>query len=91
MTVGRCGAPLPPGLENFPPHLPQRSIMVRHTGQMKEATRQTVIRSSDEPKLEIDDSLPIKDGVVGVVIARFAPSGERNNEVHYVVELRAVV
>ena len=42
-----------------------------------------------EPKLEIGDTVPIKDGVVGVVVARFAPSGERRNEVHYVVELRA--
>jgi hypothetical protein len=58
---------------------------------MKEATRQTLIRSSDEPKLELGDSVPIKDGVVGVVIARFAFSGEKRNEVHYVLELRAVV
>ena len=56
---------------------------------MKEATRQTLIRRSDEPKLEIGDSVPIKDGVVGVVVARFATSGERRNEVHYVVELKA--
>jgi len=31
----------------------------------------------------------MKDGKVGVVVARFAPSGERRNEVHYVVELKA--
>ena len=63
--------------------------MVRHNGQAKESTRQTLIRHSDEPKLEIGDSVPIKDGVVGVVVARFAPSGERRKEVHYVVELKA--
>jgi hypothetical protein len=56
---------------------------------MKEATRQTLIRRSDEPKLEIGDSVPIKDGVVGVVVARFAPSGERRSNVHYVVALKA--
>jgi hypothetical protein len=56
---------------------------------MKEPTRQTLIRRSDEPKLEIGDSVPIKDGVVGVVVARFTPSGESCNEVHYVVELKA--
>ena len=56
---------------------------------MKEPTRQTLIRRSDEPKLEIGDSVPIKDGVVGVVVARFIPSGESCNEVHYVVELKA--
>ena len=64
--------------------------MLRHNGQMKEATRQTLTRRSDEPTtLEIGDTVPIRDGVVGVVVARFAPSGERRNEVHYVVELKA--
>jgi hypothetical protein len=63
--------------------------MLRHNGQMKEATRQTLTRRSDEPTLEIGDAVPIRDGVVGVVVARFAPSGERRNEVHYVVELKA--
>jgi hypothetical protein len=43
--------------------------MVRHNGQMKEATRQTLIRHSDEPKLEIGDTVLIKEGVVGVVLA----------------------
>jgi hypothetical protein len=64
---------------------------VRHNGEVKEATRQTLRRRSDEPNLEIGDTVPIKDGVVGVVVARFAPSasGERHNEVHYVVELKA--
>jgi uncharacterized protein involved in tellurium resistance len=56
---------------------------------MKEPTRQTLIRRSDQPTLEIGDAVPIKDGVVGVVVARFAPSGERHNEVHYVVELKS--
>jgi hypothetical protein len=63
--------------------------MLRHNGQMKEATRQTLTRRSNEPTLEIGDTVPIRDGVVGVVVARFAPSGERRNEVHYVVELKA--
>ncbi len=55
---------------------------------MKDAPRQTLIRRSDEPKLEVGDVVPIKDGVVGVVLARFKPSGERRNEVHYIVELK---
>jgi uncharacterized protein involved in tellurium resistance len=54
-----------------------------------EPTRQTLRRRSDEPTLEIGDTVPIRDGVVGVVVARFAPSGERRNEVHYVVELKS--
>jgi hypothetical protein len=62
---------------------------VRHNGEVKEPTRQTLRRRSDEPKLEIGDTVLIKDGVVGVVVARFAPSGERRNEVHYIVELKA--
>jgi hypothetical protein len=54
---------------------------------VKEATRQILIRHSDEPKLEIGDTVLIKEGVVGVVLARFIRSGERrSNEVHYIVE-----
>ena len=56
---------------------------------MKEAQRQTLIRRPDEPKLEVGDTVPIKEGMVGVVLARFTPSGERGNEVHYIVELKS--
>jgi uncharacterized protein YkvS len=56
---------------------------------MKDAPRQTLIRRSDEPKLEVGDIVEIKDGVVGVVLARFKPSSERRNEVHYIVELKS--
>ena len=62
--------------------------MVRHNVEVTEATRQTLIRCSDEPKLEIGDTVLIKEGVVGVVLARFTPSGERRNEVHYIVQLK---
>ncbi len=69
---------------------PQSSVVLRQNGQMKdEPQRQTLRRRSDEPKLEVGDVVEIKDGVVGVVLARFTPSGERRNEVHYIVELRA--
>jgi len=54
---------------------------------VKEPTRQTVIRRSDEPKLEIGDTVLIKEGVVGVVLAGFVPSRVECNEVHYIVEL----
>jgi hypothetical protein len=61
----------------------------RHNGKVKEAPpHKTLIRRSDEPKLEIGDLVSIREGVVGVVLARFNPSGERCNEVHYIVELR---
>jgi hypothetical protein len=45
-------------------------------------------RRSDEPKLEIGDTVLMKDGVVGVVLARFVPSGERRDEIHYIVQLK---
>ena len=64
---------------------------MRHNGEVKEGTRQTLRRRSDEPKLEIGDTVLIKEGVVGVVLARFTPSGERRNEVHYIVELKPAV
>ena len=56
---------------------------------MKEVPHQTLKRRSDEPKLKVGDTVPIKEGVVGVVLARFTPSGERSNEVHYIVELKS--
>ena len=56
---------------------------------MKEAPRQSLIFRSDEPKLEIGDVVPIKEGGVGVVLARFIPSGESRTKIHYIVELRS--
>jgi uncharacterized protein involved in tellurium resistance len=53
-----------------------------------EASRRTLIHRSDELKLEIGATVTMKDGIVGVVLARFIPSGERRNEVHYIVQLR---
>jgi len=70
---------------NFRTH----QIYLRQNGGVKEATRQTLIRRSDEPKLEIGETVLIKEGVVGVVLARFTPPGERRNEVHYILELRS--
>ena len=61
----------------------------RHKGKEKEPPpHKTLIRRSDEPKLEIGDLVSIREGVIGVVLARFNPSGEKCNEVHYIVELR---
>ena len=55
---------------------------------MKEAPRHTtLIRRSDEPKLEIGDTVTVREGAVGVVLARFIPP-DKSNEVHYIVELR---
>jgi len=67
----------------------QSPTTVRHNEEVKEAQRQTLLRRPDEPKLEIGDVVPIKEGVVGVVLARFMPSGDESNEVHYIVELRS--
>ena len=60
----------------------------RHNGSVKEPTRHTIIRQSDEPKLEIGETVPVKEGVVGVVIARYVPSDPKSDEVHYIVEVR---
>jgi hypothetical protein len=59
---------------------------LRHNGQV---SRQTITRRPDEPKFEIGDTVPVKEGVVGVVLARYMPSGDGRNEVHYIVELRS--
>jgi hypothetical protein len=52
---------------------------------VKEPTRQTIKRSLDDPKLEIGDKIPIKEGVVAVVLARYIPAGEEN-QICYIVE-----
>jgi hypothetical protein len=48
----------------------------------------TVACRSDEPKLEIDDEIPMGEGIVGVVLASYTPSGDARNDVHYIVELK---
>jgi hypothetical protein len=53
---------------------------------VKEAPRQTIKRGLDEPKLEIGDTITTREGVVGVVLARYAPSG-KPNQVCYIVEI----
>ena len=54
---------------------------------VKEAPpHQTIKRRSDEPKLQIGERVSLKDGGIGVVLARYTPSGGQN-EVCYVVEV----
>src|SRR5450759_5117023 len=102
--LSRCNSPFRHGhascrhsqIFDFPPlyswygsNVFQSSLVLRQNGQMKdESQRHTLRRRADEPKLEVGDFVEIKDGVVGVVLARFKHSGERRNEVHYIVELR---
>ena len=45
----------------------------------------TIRRRSDEPKLQIGERVSLKDGQIGVVLARYTPVGAPN-EVRYVVE-----
>ena len=61
----------------------------RHNGQVKEPIRHTIIRRTDEPKLEIGETITIKEAVTGVVLARYVPSNPECNEVHYIVEVTA--
>ena len=72
-------------------HSPNHEPFPATIRTVKEApVRQTLRRRSDEPSLEIGSTVQIKEGVVGVVLARFIPSGEKGrNEVHYIVELIA--
>jgi hypothetical protein len=48
------------------------------------APHRTVKCRSDEPKLEIGDGIPMEEGVVGVVLARYTRSGDPRQEVHYI-------
>jgi hypothetical protein len=52
---------------------------------VKEAPRHTIRRHLNEAKLELGDTISLKDGATGVVLARYIPSG-RPDEVCYVVE-----
>ena len=58
-------------------------------GQVKEPRHQTVTRRSDEPKLEIGEVVQIKQGVGGVVVARYTVSGDESQDLHYIVEFWA--
>jgi hypothetical protein len=55
---------------------------------LKQAPQRTVTLRWDEPKLEIGATIPIEEGLVGVVLARYTRSGDPRHEVHYIVELR---
>jgi hypothetical protein len=61
--------------------------MGEETHKKVKESRHIVVRSSGEPKLEVGDAIPIREGVTGIVLARFTRSG-KPAEVHYVVELR---
>ena len=50
---------------------------------VKEAPHQTITRRWDEPRLEIGDTILVKEGVVGVILARYTPSGDARNDVRY--------
>jgi hypothetical protein len=45
-----------------------------------------ITRLADEPEIEIGDKIPIEDGIVGVVLARYIPTGKQN-QICYIVEL----
>jgi hypothetical protein len=64
-----------------------KQFEVRHNGYVKEAPRQTITHRSDEPQLNLGDRVATKDGVVGVVLARYKSSGG-TDQIHYIVELR---
>jgi hypothetical protein len=57
-------------------------------GMVKEALppHHTLRRRSDEPKFRIGEKVLVKEGMIGVVLARYTPSGGQN-EVRYVVEI----
>ena len=54
--------------------------------EVKQAHR-TVTRRWDEPKLEIGAKIPMEEGLVGVVLARYTRSGDARNDVYYIVEI----
>lgn len=63
------------------------SLGFRQNEHVDELPRRTITRRSDEPKFQIGEIVSIKEGVVGIVLARFVRS-DKPAEVHYIVELR---
>jgi hypothetical protein len=59
---------------------------MHHNQQQDEPERRTIKRRPNEPKLEIGATIKIKEGVIGVVLARYTPSGGRD-DVRYIVEV----
>jgi hypothetical protein len=58
-------------------------------GQVKDEPHLKIItRRSDEPKLKIGETVALKDGLLGVVLARYTHSGHRD-EVRYVVQVQS--
>jgi hypothetical protein len=53
-----------------------------------EALLHTVKRHLHEPKLEIGDAIPLKDGTVGLVVARYTASAHPN-EIRYIVRVES--
>ena len=60
---------------------------MRHNRHQDEPELRTIKRRLDEPKLELGATIEIKEGVISVVLARYTPSGGRD-EIHYIVETK---
>jgi hypothetical protein len=45
-------------------------------------------KGKNEPKLEIGDKIPMEEGLIGLVFARYTRAGDVRGDVHYIVELR---
>ena len=48
----------------------------------------TIKRRSDEPKVEIGDTILMRDGVNGTVLARYTPTAHKD-EIRYIVQAHA--
>ena len=55
---------------------------------MDDQRLETIKRRSDERKLEIGEEVLLKDGHVGVVLARYIPSTHKD-EVRYLVQVQS--
>ncbi len=54
---------------------------------VKEAPHHTIKRRAEEPKLRIGERVSVREGVIGIVLARYTPSGAPNEVRHIVVEI----
>jgi hypothetical protein len=58
-------------------------------GVKRPPTHRTVTRQADEPRLEIGDKIPIEEGVVGVVLARYTRYGDARSDLRHICRATA--
>lgn len=63
---------------------PQGETRCQYECMIEKPVRIEVFRSMDEPRLQLGETIPVKEGFVGVVLASFTPQSDPS-KVGYIV------